>query len=636
MKRKLPMLFAFVLAGAIVLLGGTLGSGQTAKAFDPSKAPEIQERLLDGLADFELNPSGDLKASTKLDNFVPRHDDGCGLKDANNIKVNQNCLNITDTSLQGRGQAQNETSIAIDPSNKSNLVASYNDYRRGDGGCYAASSSDGGHSWSDTTPPTGFTNGAGYGAARQYWQAGGDTSVAFDTQGNAYLSCQMFMRGAGVTSNPDLSSAFFVFRSTGNGGASWNFPARPVVQSPDVAGTGTADFLDKELLTVDNHVGSPFQDRLYVTWTTFTADGTAYIYEAYSSDYGESFSTPVLVSSDSAMCANTYGIPTPNGRCNENQFSQPFTGSDGALYVAWDNYNNVVSGSENRNQILLARSTNGGVSFSGPVKVGDFYDLPDCATYQGGADPGRGCVPEKAATTHSIFRAANYPSGAVNPTNASQVIVTYGSYINSSSKESNGCTPAGFAGDGINKFTGVKTAGACNNKILISVSSNGGASFTGGAGGADPRTQTTVDTPAQAGTDQFWQWAAFNKNGKLAVSYYDRQYGDDETTGNLDFSLSGSSDLSGFGTTRVTSSSMPPPTQFSGTFFGDYTGLAAWDDAHPLWMDTRDLDLFLCPGTGVSGTPPANCGGTESGGYQAGMTANDEDVFTAGVGIPNH
>ena len=46
----------------------------------------------------------------------------------------------------------------------------------------------------------------------------------------------MFMRGAGTTPNPDLSSAFFVFRSTANAGASWNFPARPVVQSPDVDG----------------------------------------------------------------------------------------------------------------------------------------------------------------------------------------------------------------------------------------------------------------------------------------------------------------------------------------------------------------------------------------------------------------
>ena len=39
--------------------------------------------------------------------------------------------------------------------------------------------------------------------------------------------------------------------------------------------------------------------------------------------------------------------------------------------------------------------------------------------------------------------------------------------------------------------------------------------------------------------DQFWQWAAFDPKGRLAVSYYDRAYGNDETTGFSDVSLSG-------------------------------------------------------------------------------------------------
>ena len=375
-----------------------------------------------------------------------------------------------------------------------------------------------------------------------------------------------------------------------------------------------------------------------MSWTTFDVDGTSYIWEAWSNDYAEHFSAPVLVSRDSALCGQTFGIPTPHGRCNENQFSQPFTGSDGALYVVYANFNNVVAGADNRNQMLLAKSTDGGQTFGAPVKVGDYYDLPDCDTYQGaGADPGRACVPEKGPTSHSIFRATNYPSGAVNPKNASQIAITYGSYINSSSKESNGCAPAGFSPAGLNRFTGVKTAGACNNKILLSVSTNGGAGFTGGAAGADPRTQATVNVGKQAGSDQWWQWEAFTRRGGLAVSYYDRQYGDDETTGYSDFSLSGSSDLSSsFGVKRVTSSSMPPPTQFSGQFLGDYTGIDALDDAHPIWADTRAPDLFLCPGTGTPGTPPDVCLGTESAGPQTGLTANDEDIFTAGVNVPNN
>ena len=48
--------------------------------------------------------------------------------------------------------------------------------------------------------------------------------------------------------NPDQSSAFYVFRSTGNDGASWNFPARPVAELNDVAGAGDA-LLDKQYMT---------------------------------------------------------------------------------------------------------------------------------------------------------------------------------------------------------------------------------------------------------------------------------------------------------------------------------------------------------------------------------------------------
>ena len=610
------------------------GPPTRALAFDVNKAPLIQRRLLDGLADVELNPASAANRPAAMGSFARSGNDGCSARLQGNVKVNQNCLNISDPDLQGRGQAQNETSIAADPLDPSHLVASFNDYRRGDGNCIGSYSLDGGRSWSDTLPPMGFTRGTAFGSAREYWQGGGDTSVAWDTKGNAYFSCQVFQRGASVSPNADLSSAFYVFRSTANHGASWNFPARPVIESPDVSGTGTAPFLDKQLMTVDSHQGSPFQDRVYVTWTTFEASGTAYIYEAYSTDFAETFSKPVLVSADSSLCGNSYHLPTPNGRCNENQFSQPFTGTDGALYVAYANFNNQQTGTDNRSQVLLARSTDGGKSFGAPVKVTDYYDLPDCPTYQNGADPARACVPEKATTTHSIFRASNYPSGAVSPADPSKIVVTMGSYINAASNESNGCTPAGLAPDGINAYTGVKTPGACNNKILVSVSNDGGATFNGAS--IDPRQMPTASGPKQATSSQWFQWAAFGNDGRLAVSYYDRQYGDDEMTGSSDISVAGSADMQHFGVTRVTRSSMPPPTEFSGTFWGDYAGLAVVSgQAFPLWSDTRTPDLFLCPGTGTPGVAPAVCTGTTATtGPQAGLLANDEEIFGAAVQVP--
>jgi hypothetical protein len=637
MKRRVTAAMVCLMAASLML--GPGGGPTDAQASVYSKLNKIQKRILSGFASMELNrqdlrsPAGRRsvqQGGTTAGNYFPSASGGCPVHYGSNVKVNQNCLNLTDSDLQGRGQAQNETAIAQDPSHPTHLVASWNDYRRGDGNCFGSYSLNNGATWSDMLPPMGFTRGDNFGGvARQYWEAGGDTVVAWDTKGNAYFQCMVFQRGLAVTNNPDQSSGIYILRSTKNQGASYNFPGRPVIEFNDVEGSGCC-LLDKPYMTVDNTVGSPFQDRIYVTWTFFDGDGTAYIFGAYSSDYGESFSTPVVVSSDSDLCPNDFGVPTPNGRCNENQFSQPFAGPDGALYVVWTNYNNAVEGNDNRNQMLLAKSTNGGVSFGAPVKVSDFYDLPDCPTYQGGQDPGRACVPEKGSQMNSVYRASNYSSGGVNPTNSSQIAITVGSYINQNSNEANGCTPDGFASDGQNKFIGVKTEGACNNKIMLSISNDGGASFTGGS--TDPRSLPVVNQAAgQALTDQWWQWAAFTKGGKLAVSYLDRQYGAGETTGKTDISLSGSSDLVNFGGVRVTTSSMPLPTQFTNAqgnsiFYGDYTGLAALDSAHPAWMDTRDVDLFKCPGSG----PPAVCTATEVNG----LLANDQDVFTDRIAVP--
>jgi hypothetical protein len=229
----------------------------------------------------------------------------------------------------------------------------------------------------------------------------------------------------------------------------------------------------------------------------------------------------------------------------------------------------------------------------------------------------------------------NYPSGAVNPTDASEVTVTYGSYINRNSNASNGCKPAGFSTDtGLDLYQGVKTAGACNNDIVLSVSRNGGSSFTGTH--SDVRTMTTVTQSAgQAKTDQFWQWEGYTNDGKLVVSYMDRQYGNDETTGSSDVSLSSSSNLRTFVTQRVTTSSMPAPTEFygvkGGLFYGDYQGLAVSSKAYPVWSDTRNKSVFLCPHSATGpGNPPKLCLGIEDNGQYA----NDEDMYTASVSVP--
>jgi hypothetical protein len=191
------------------------------------------------------------------------------------------------------------------------------------------------------------------------WPLAGHRRVqlAWDSRGNAYFACQVFMRGPSTTNNPDQSSAIYVFRSTGDAGASWNFTGHPAIETFDTTG---ATLNDKPYMAGDASPTSPFRDRIYVTWTVFAADGTGYILAVHSDDYGQTFSSPVVVSTTCSLCSNTFGLPTPQGTCNENQFSDPFTAPDGTLYVAYANFNNSTSSSsDNHSQILLTKSTDG-------------------------------------------------------------------------------------------------------------------------------------------------------------------------------------------------------------------------------------------------------------------------------------
>jgi hypothetical protein len=652
MRRFVLAAVALGAVGAVTAAAGISTGDKAAHATRGPILTPLQQRLASGtlaraLEERSATAAAPLRAQQQT--IGPTALTGCPVNRGANVRVNQDCQNLSDPDLAGRGEAQNETAVAQDPNNPAHLVASQNDYRRGDSSCYTAYSTDGGRSWADSTIPFSFTRGDAFGGvARQYWQAGGDPTVAWDTKGNAYQTCLVFQRGPATTQNPDLSSAFYLFRSTGTNGASWSFPGRPVAERNDQTGEV---LLDKELMAIDNHRGSPFQDRIYVTWTLFDDDGTAYIYEAYSRDYGESFSSPKLVSTDSALCPEQLGVPTPQGRCNVNQFSQPFTGPDGALYVVWENYNvtglgprgddeggdggdgdltnRAQPGIDNSQQVLLAKSVDGGNSFSAPVRVSKQFELPDCVTYQE-ASAGVSCVPEKGETHNSIFRATNYPSGAVNPRDPREVLVSFGSYINRHSNERNGCVPQGFSPDTfLPLYDGVKEAGACNNDIVISASTDAGRTFTGTT--TDVRRLPTTTRRAHDRSDQFWQWAAFDPRGRLAVSYYDRRYGTDELTGFSDISLSGTRNGSDFATVRVTTGSMPPPTEFAGAFYGDYSGLSAGDVAHPVWMDTRDPELFTCrDSAGQVIAPPRRC----TAAAPNAPVANDQNIYTASVPIP--
>ncbi len=96
------------------------GGGPDGAPFTPPKSYQAASSSASGVGNYF--PSGNGKCSNNL---------------GGNIKVNQNCLNISDPDLQGRAQANNETSIAQNPNNTNDIVGSDNNYIRGDGTCGA-------------------------------------------------------------------------------------------------------------------------------------------------------------------------------------------------------------------------------------------------------------------------------------------------------------------------------------------------------------------------------------------------------------------------------------------------------------------------------------------------------------------
>ena len=227
------------LIGTVVVAELDSGPDQAALAQGLAALAPIQQRLVSGVARQALEQPSAANAERRAAPLQTTSITGCPVNRGTNIRVNQDCLNLSDPDLQGRGQAQNETAIAQDPNNPAHLVASANDYQIGDGGCGVYYSTDDGHTWKGSPVPFNFTRGTAFGGAeRQYWDTGGDPSVAWDTHGNAYQSCLLFNRGPDVTQNPDESSGFYLYRSTGTNGASWNFPGRPAFEFNDPTGEG--------------------------------------------------------------------------------------------------------------------------------------------------------------------------------------------------------------------------------------------------------------------------------------------------------------------------------------------------------------------------------------------------------------
>jgi len=255
------------------------------------------------------------------------------------LEVNEsdfNNINTIESEAPNSQSMQNESSIAVNPTNPINLIASAVDYRD-NSSTWVYVSDNGAKSWINKNLGKPFEN----------WRSTNDPSVAFSADGTGYLMYGGFESDL-QDGNFKGGNGIFIAR-TFNGGKTWEAHI-PVVLHTAKQSLDSA-FEDKYYVEVDNSPESKFFGRVYTPWKRVTArDSATQIMMAYSDDKGATWSDPIAVSPRLSYTSEdtTYGQSFPLLEAAPN----------GDLYCVW---NNGI-----KHSIGFNKSTDGGKTWGEP------------------------------------------------------------------------------------------------------------------------------------------------------------------------------------------------------------------------------------------------------------------------------
>ena len=487
---------------------------------------------------------------------------------------------------------QNETAVAVDPNNSQRVVVGANDYvsrtwdcmidgtpcsALGDGYSGTYYSNDGGQTWAGvSTGPDdlgtlipGVTRLAG-----GPYDAGGDPALAFDSQGNVYYAGLGFNRASApntVTVNKGIFDS--------SGALTWS---QPVFIN---ATTSPAVFNDKEWIAADSHAGSPFQDRVYVSWTIFNFSPItgAYVKSpiafSFSDDGGQTFSSPQTIS-DNVL----YG-----------QGSRPVVGPDGTVYVFWDGSTRLAA----FDSIYMVKSSDGGQTWSKPQAVSELVDITNIQ--------------------NTVFRVNSFPAAAVAPNGDLYVAWTHEQPIGVSDY-----TVDSNCADWIAGYQAV--INNCFSATAYSVSHDGGETWSPTPSWIFPdlnassrtaegypikkRGKVLLAAPPDHPVDTVWPGVSVSPEGDVYMSAYGAdvvspwqlcktpasgaagridclELGDYVHNARLDYYVT---NLSSRNVAKVSTHPINTRHGFGGGFIGDYTDLAVGSDGayHAVWTDTNN------------------------------------------------
>jgi hypothetical protein len=373
----------------------------------------------------------------------------------------RNLLSVLNVNTDTLGVAQNETTIAVNPTSPANLIGSANGYATGQalfidlptGFVHAHVTFDSGQTWAEYPIPFD-----------QHYSATVDPAVAFDADGTAYLTALAYkVKPDGTVTSPDVLVAH-----SADGGKSWSFPA--------FVATGKGTYTSAGLVNDKDYIAAWGHGNAIITWTEVN-QGTG----------GRYISSPIFASVTHDG-GNTWTAPAQiSGSFVGDQGSVPVVAADGSIHVVFTSNDEAVAPDFRNHLKVVQVDPSTGLSLGTPAEVGLIYagvnDFPrNVQGYQTLQD--------------SEFRTPGFIPGdiAADPTNALHLAVVWFDMRNSTLPAPNDPYQA-------------KT----NADVIVSQSFDGGKTWS-------------APTAIQQPNDQYEPWGGYDAKGRLQIGYYDRSY----------------------------------------------------------------------------------------------------------------
>jgi hypothetical protein len=270
----------------------------------------------------------------------------------------------------------NDSPIAINPKNASQIATAGNDYNCGTLQGFHTSG-DGGSTFHHACllAATGYTGS-------------GDPFIAYDQNNN------LFAGGIDCLTQSCSTTSIVISKSTNNG---TSYPTPVIAVNPLYSG-GIAD---KPWLEIDTNLASTRVNTLYLSTTQFDTSSNSTIAVSHSTNAGSTWSAAVAVDSKQIFP-------------NVDQFSDLAVAKNGTVYVTWLRCTSNGSGcGGTAATVFFSRSTDGGNTWSAPLAVGKVNLAPNpCGAFFG-------CLP------NAFDRVSNIPVVAVDNSTATTAGALY-------------------------------------------------------------------------------------------------------------------------------------------------------------------------------------------------------------------